>query len=152
MRRPGVVIVLAVLLIIEAIIFGSVGFFVYQAAELVWAWRVPVIGVEFLARHVVGAVSGGLAVVALLTSFFFFRMHSNAWVVAVFVQGVALLVSLILYVGNAMNYVSERSIYGYLIYFVMLCGVFMVIYLNHSEVRLVFRVDKELPRGRRYAR
>lgn len=69
-----------------------------------------------------------LTILGLSGAIGFFRIWRSAWTQAVFVQGVSLLISLILYFIN-----KPRHIFLLMIY-----GVFMVFYLHYADVQAVF--------------
>ena len=60
----------------------------------------------------------------------FFRLWPNAWLNAILLQGLILLASLSFY------FFASRPVFAYLL---MLAGIFMTLYLNHSEVQSAFR-------------
>jgi small-conductance mechanosensitive channel len=77
-----------------------------------------------------------LGLVALLAGVGFFSLRPGAWVMAMLVQGLVLLVALAFYfLFQARNLL----LYGMMAYSVM-----MVIYLNYAEVPAVFRVQPAL--------
>ena len=69
-----------------------------------------------------------LTVLALWAAVGFFRLWSFAWDLAMFIQGAALLTSLILYFVNKPIHIN----------FLMLTGIFMVLYLNYADMRSFF--------------
>lgn len=76
----------------------------------------------------------GLGILALLASAGFFRLWASAWLNAIMVQGLSLLMALGLYL-------REKPFYAYLM---MLCGIFMVLYLNYSEIITAFRSERKI--------
>ena len=78
---------------------------------------------------VMGVVFVSLSVLAILAAIGFLRLRRAAWTVALLVQGSALLIALILYF-------REKPWYAYIL---MLCGIFIVLYLNTYDVRMAFR-------------
>ena len=73
-----------------------------------------------------------LAFLTLMTSIGFFRIWTTAWLLAISIQGLSLLLSLNIYF-------SQRS---FLIYPILLYNIIMVIYLNYSEVISLFRAKQ----------
>jgi hypothetical protein len=72
-----------------------------------------------------------LGLLALATAFGFLRLRPGAWVMAMLVQGLTLLVALIFYV----RYRPQ----GGIVYGMMIYAIIMVLYLNYAEVPAVFR-------------
>jgi hypothetical protein len=69
-----------------------------------------------------------LTVFAFVAAFGFFRLWPNAWTQAMFVQGASLALALIFYfIGKPPH-----------IYIIMVCAIFMVLYLNYANVQDVF--------------
>jgi hypothetical protein len=79
-----------------------------------------------------------LAPLALWASLGFLRRWRNAWLNAMLLQGLCLMMALAIYFGHGKP--------GYA-YVVMGYCVFMVIYLNHYEVQEVFRTRPALEEG-----
>jgi hypothetical protein len=75
-----------------------------------------------------------LAGLSLLSALGFFRLWLNSWLMAMLLQGLCLLNALIIYFQNGPAYS-----YGIMTY-----AIFMVIYLNHYEVRGAFHARKLL--------
>jgi hypothetical protein len=82
----------------------------------------------------IGVVFVLLACLALFTAFGFWRRWRNAWLNAMLLQGLCLMIALALYFRDRPPYV-----YGLMFYCVT-----MVLYLNHYEVQEAFRA-KPLP-------
>jgi len=78
-----------------------------------------------------------ISVAVLLTSIAFLALWRHAWTLAVFLQGLILLASLIIYFYAHHPY----------IYLVMLFSIFLVFYLNYYEVRITFQVLPGSPTG-----
>ena len=70
-----------------------------------------------------------LALSALLAAVGFLRVSRGAWLSALLVQGLSLLMALILYFRGKPTH----------IYLMMLYGIFMVLYLHQAEVQTAFR-------------
>jgi len=127
-KRPWPVTALGLLLIVQAVALGSLGFFFLSpfgpqltlTSEIIRA-NLPAIskGLGFIA----------LALLTLLTAFSFLRLRRGAWVNAVLLQGIGLLTALGFYF-------YERQTFAYVM---MLYGIGMVLYLNHAEVQAAFR-------------
>ena len=71
-----------------------------------------------------------LSLLAILAAISFLRLWRNAWTNAMLLQGFTLLIALILYFTGKPFYV----------YILMLYSIFMVLYLNHYEVQVAFRL------------
>lgn len=70
-----------------------------------------------------------LGLMALAATIGFFRLWPAAWITAVSVQGISLLLTLVLYA-------NEKPVY---IYWIMVYCIVLVAYLNHSEVKPAFQ-------------
>jgi hypothetical protein len=79
-----------------------------------------------------GWAFASLAILALITAVRFLRLRHTAWVHAMLLQGLSLLLAIGLYL-------QERPFYVYLI---MLNCIFMVLYLNYSDVQVAFRSEE----------
>lgn len=148
-RRPWAVTALSLLLLLEALIFGGTSVLLLLTTEaLIWTWQVPIFGYEILANQGVAVTAALLALLSLVTAPLFFRLRARAWVLAMLIQGLTLVACIYLYMGNAMEYVEEVELtyLFYLLYFTMAYGIFMVVYLNHTDVQLVFRT-RSTPRS-----
>jgi hypothetical protein len=69
-----------------------------------------------------------LTILALVAGIGFLRLWRGSWLLAMFLQGGALLLAIILYLIKKPNH----------IYLLMLSGIFMVLYLNYADLRIVF--------------
>jgi hypothetical protein len=76
-----------------------------------------------------GVIFLPLAALALVATLGFWRLWTTGWILAMSVQALSLLITLIFYFRNASG--------GY-IYLVMMYCIGMVAYLNHSDVKRVF--------------
>ena len=70
-----------------------------------------------------------LAVLALIASFGFLRLHRLGWICAMLLQGLCLLLALSLYI-------REKSPLAYAL---MLYDIILVLYLNYSDVQSTFQ-------------
>ncbi|MCJ7625096.1 MAG: hypothetical protein MUO76_16470, partial [Anaerolineaceae bacterium] len=73
-----------------------------------------------------------LTILALWSAIGFFRLWCIAWTSAMFVQGASLLISLILYFLSKPIHIT----------FLMISGIFMVLYLNYADIQNYFQVRK----------
>ncbi len=135
-RRPWTVTANALLLLLEAAGFmGASGLFLgplgthWLVTPRDWgpSWDAS------RAAVAAGLVFGLLAVLALAAAVGLLRLSHGAWLTAVMLQGVELLIALVLYFGR-------RPAYAYVM---MLYGVFMVLYLHQAEVQAAFRSDTD---------
>lgn len=78
-----------------------------------------------------------LGLLALLTSLSFLRLRARARDRAMLLQGIALSLALFLYLGEGPAF----------IYPIMFYGIFMVLYLQHPDVRACFPYDVVEGRG-----
>jgi hypothetical protein len=81
-----------------------------------------------------GALYLLLAILALISALGFFRLWLNSWLTAMLLEGLCLIVALILYFQGRPDYTFGLMAYA----------VFMVVYLNHYEVRDAFHAHKLL--------
>ena len=77
-----------------------------------------------------------LGILALVAAAGFFRPRPGAWVMAMLVQGLTLLITLLFY----FRYRSENLF----LYAIMVYSIIMVLYLNYAQVPLVFRGQPDL--------
>lgn len=115
-----------VLLLLQAVGLSVVGASNFSALR--FEAPIPLNGPE-------GAIVGSgflfLTFLALLAAVGFLRLWSGAWLVAMLLQGLSLVMALLLYL-----YLQE--IPGYL-YAAMLYYILVVLYLNSQDVRTVFQ-------------
>lgn len=129
-KRPWSVTANALLLLIE------MGGFVLMAAlylgplgrPAVWPLS-PALWTEQRAAVLSGFVFVLVAALALAAAVGFLRLARGAWLLAVLVQGIQLLVALILYFEHRPSYV----------YLMMIYGLVMVLYLHQDDVQAAFR-------------
>ena len=77
--------------------------------------------------YVVGGIWGVLSILAWISALSLWKMHSNAWVLAMIIQMLALISALVGYLRGSTNYLA------------MLLGVVIVFSLNNQEVQNAFR-------------
>lgn len=123
-ERPWPVKILTWLLALEGVLLGLMGFFNLQGGGSV---------MDRLADRPFFASVVPLSLLALIAVIGFVQLRPGAWVVAMLLQGMLLLMALIAYFSSAED---EPMLYVMLLY-----GVVMVLYLNYAEVPLVFRVQ-----------
>jgi hypothetical protein len=131
-RRPWPIKALSWLLLLQAAMFGLIAAFHTQALR----FDLRLTQEEYLANlpfGLRGLVFLALALLCLSAAAGFFRLWPAAWFNAVFAQGLSLLMALYLYF-------HERPFYCYAI---MIYGIWMVVYLNYTEVRAVFHSERE---------
>ena len=85
-------------------------------------------GAQLLVALNESAVLFLLTILTLWSAVGFFRLWPVAWTAGVFVQGGALLTSLILYFLNKPKHIV----------IMMVTGIFMVLYLNYADVQAIF--------------
>lgn len=81
-----------------------------------------------------GWAFASMAILALITAVRILRLRHTAWVHAMLLQGLNLLLAIGLYL-------QERPFYAYLM---MINSIFMVLYLNYSDVLLAFKSEEVL--------
>jgi hypothetical protein len=79
-----------------------------------------------------GVAFAALAVLATVTAIRIFRLRPSAWVHAVALQGMSLMLAIGLYLQSKPFYV----------YFIMTYCIFMVLYLNYSDILLALQADQ----------
>jgi hypothetical protein len=135
-RRSRTVVILGTLLIVETLVLAFSGLLHLLTANKVLS--APAGLVLFLQElstrdgvvHIpFGIIFLPLALLSLFATIGFFRVWRVAWVTAMSVQGLSLLMTLILYF-------DERPKY---IYVIMIYCIFLVAYLHHSDVKKRFR-------------
>jgi hypothetical protein len=130
-KRNWPVIILGLLLLLQSISLFFVGGIYALFIEFDWTLSVE----DYLVNIPLGLRGGvliALGVLAFLAAVGFFRLWLGAWLNAVMVQGTSLLIMLFLYF-------HERPFY---IYLYMVFNIFMVIYLNYSEVKESFHSQR----------
>lgn len=136
-NRPWPVKAVGLLLFLQAVGMFGMGLFYLDTSDL--ADRlIETVGPDIRAvfQYVTGDAVAGifliqLSLLALLAGFGFWRMRRNAWMNAMLLQGLSL--SLVL-----VRYFTGAKTLG--MYILMAYAVFMVLYLNHYEVRMAFRL------------
>ncbi len=140
-RRSRRVIILGSLLIVETLVLAFSGLLhlltaneVLRAPEGLVLFYQRLITPNGIVQIPFGIVFIPLAFLSLFATVGFFRLWPLAWVTAMAVQGLSLLMALILYFQDRPSY----------IYVIMIYCIFLVAYLQHSEVKRMFR-PRELP-------
>lgn len=158
-KTPLLVVICGWLLVLESILFFLLGVFHFQFnngpalfTDLFSQWirgRTPV-NIDtvrsFILRLLANASSASLlealiesavlfvlTILALWTAIGFFRRWGIAWTAGLFVQSGTLLTALILY------FTSQP----FHIVFMMVSGIFMVVYLNYADVHTYFNRNKQ---------
>jgi len=135
--RPWPVTALGLLLLVQALALLGIG-----AGQLLAAsWKLG-ITLETVAGELPHALRGiffvALALLALLVAINFFQLRRRAWMSAMLVQGLGLLLALGVYLRDNPGSHPHYS------YVMLLYGLFMVIYLNYGEVQAAFRPRPEI--------
>lgn len=132
-RRSVPVTILTLLLLLQAIGLFLLGSTHLSQVDL--AWRLTpqalLVDVPLALRGFAFSMLGLLAIIAATG---FFRVWSYAWFYAMLLQGLSLLMALTIHF-------QERPAY---VYPIMLFGIFMVLYLNYSEVLSTFRTEESI--------
>ena len=138
-KRPWAVTVVSLLLLLQSIALFTLGAFSLIATS--WRFNITIeTVVEEFPHALRGTFFIALALLALVVAVNFFYLRSRAWISAMLLEGLTLLMALGVYLRG-------KAPYGYLM---MLYGIFMVIYLSYSEVQLAFRYKHAIsdPRDR----
>lgn len=120
-RRPFAVRALTVLLILQAVTFVIIGVVAIE-------WRQGLIPI--IINHAVELSYLVMAVLDLIAAMGFVRLRPASWLIAMLIQGLYLLLSLIDYVVNRPE--------TFAFYSLMALSVLIVIYLNYAEVPALF--------------
>ena len=135
-RRPWPATALGLLLLFQALALLSIG-----ALQLLNASLKLGITLDTVAEELPHALRGiffvALALLTLLVAINFLRLRPGAWLSAVLVQGLTLLLALSLYLRD---HPGGRL---HCLYLMMLYGLFMVVYLNYGDVPAAFRPRRE---------
>lgn len=123
-ERPWPIRVLTWLLALQGLLLALLGLFNMQGEGTV---------LMRVAEQPLYAAVVPLSVMALIAVIGFLQLRPGAWVVAMLLQGLMLLMALIAYFSQPLD---DAVIYAMLFY-----GVVMVLYLNYAEVPLLFRVQ-----------
>jgi hypothetical protein len=127
--RPWPVTVLGLLLLLQALGLLTIGFYMLALlSDLVQTRPVQPATIPAL-------VFTFLAPLALWASVGFLRRWRSAWLNAMLLQGLCLMIALAVYFSE------NKPAYGYV---VMAYSVYMVIYLNHYQVQEAFRTKPAL--------
>jgi hypothetical protein len=127
-RRNWPVLILGFLLLFQGLSSFFIGGLYAAIIEIDWA----ITAEDYLINIPLGLRGGvffAIGILAILAAIGFFRLWPGGWLNAVMVQGTSLLISLFLYF-------HEKPFY---IYLIMAFSIFMVIYLNYSEVKEAFQ-------------
>jgi hypothetical protein len=119
------------------LLFQAAGLLVLALYTLAWPFELAQITAEQPAA-VAALVFAFLAPFALWTSIGFLRRWRNAWLNAMLLQGLCLLIALAVYISQ------DKPAFAYV---VMGFSVYMVIYLNHYEVKEAFRTRAAFEEG-----
>lgn len=122
--RPWPVKALTLLLVVQGLGLILVGFFSVDLTAGLW---------DILTESSFYATLPPLGVLALAAATGFLRLRPGAWVVAMLVQGLSLLVALLFYFRYRPQ---DLLIYGMMVY-----ALIMVLYLNYAEVPAIFRAQ-----------
>lgn len=127
------VIILGWLLLFQAIGLALISAVNFSRINIEWE-LIPQDFYVDLPAGLRGWAFASMAVLALITAVRFLRLRHTAWVHATLLQGLSLLLAIGLYL-------QERPFYVYLI---MVNCIFMVLYLNYSDVLIAFRSEEDL--------
>jgi hypothetical protein len=119
------------------LLFQSAGLLALALYTLAWPLQLAQVIAE-QPSAVAALVFAFLAPFALWASIGFLRRWRNAWLNAMLLQGLCLLMALTLYISQ------EKPAFAYV---VMAFSVYLVIYLNHYEVKEAFRTRAAFEEG-----
>jgi hypothetical protein len=135
-KRPWPVTAIGLLLLLQAAGLFGLGAIYFAIVYLLDLWA-PLLALSaeelflgVLDNVLMSIIFIPLSLLAILVAIGFLRLWRNAWTNAMLLQGLTLLIALILYFTGKPFYV----------YILMLYSIFMVLYLNHYEVQVVFRL------------
>jgi hypothetical protein len=132
-QRPSSVVIATLLQVIQGA--GLLGYGIYQLITHGWELDIPVGGWRYIPFPLFESISSGLILTmlgafTLIVAVAFWFLWDPAWMAAMTMQGLGLVVGLINYLRDRPNYTG------------MVLGVVIVFYLNHGEVRQMFRWGK----------
>lgn len=131
-KRPRSVTVLAVLIFIEGLAMFLIGLFNFYWSEIYEAMQIEgVYPSDIIYASWTIGLALPLGVLALIATFGLLRLWPTAWLMAMIVQGVMLFFFLVIHFT-----VPETNTVEYV---VMTYAIFIVWYLNYSEVQASFR-------------
>ncbi|MBU0490799.1 MAG: hypothetical protein KKA73_21370 [Chloroflexi bacterium] len=142
--RPWAVTAVGLLLLLQAAGLAALGiihFVLVYFAELpapVVEWSAPLLLSVTTSRIYMSIISIQLAMLAIMAAIGFWRLWRNAWLTAMLLQGLCLLLALILY------FHSRPA----LVYVMMFYGILMVLYLNTQDVRATFQSRSTVADGK----
>lgn len=136
-RRPWPVTALGLLLLFQAVALLGIGTLQLLNASLKLGITLDTVAEE-LPHALRGIFFVALGVLALLVAVNFFQLRRAAWLSAMLVQGLNLLLALGIYLRD---HPGGRVHYCYLM---MLYGLLMVVYLNYGDVPAAFRPKPEI--------
>jgi hypothetical protein len=139
-ERPRSVTILAILLLIQAVALPDIGSF---RVNPVLHSQGGSIYIDLANAPVTALISIPLAILALVAAFGLLRLWRSAWLNAMLVQGMVLLFLLL---AHFQGKISDMADYGLLAF-----AIFIVIYLNYSEVKATFTPLPEHDEGDFYA-
>jgi hypothetical protein len=136
MKRPRSVTLIGTALLLHGLgltVFGGTLIGLILAHE--WGWLPPDNTAQVAALQLPGlltlvsiAVQG---IFGIVSSIGLLRMRPWAWLMAMIVQGISLIIYLVDYIRGAPNYVG------------MIFAVFVVFYLNQRDIQLLFDVSRQ---------
>jgi uncharacterized membrane protein YvlD (DUF360 family) len=133
-KRPRSVIILVIFQLLQSLTLLTYGSF--RVVTAAWPGNAWEFSLDFLATMLVQVITSGaglliLGLFTLIISGQLFRMKAYAWLMAMSLQGIILLTSLIAYLRHEPNYL------------LMTFGVVLVFYLNLNDIRAVMWGGRE---------
>ena len=133
-RRPSSVTIATLLQVFQGA--GLLGYGIYQLVTHGWELGISVRGWRYIPFPLFESLSSGiiltvLGTFTLIVAIAFWFLWDWAWMAAMTMEGLGLFVGLINYLRDRTNYTG------------MLLGIVIVFYLNHGEVRQMFRWGKK---------
>jgi hypothetical protein len=128
LTRRWSVTLLGMLLLFQSFVYIILG--IWQLPWLTFRWAFPWMLVGKFIPFIVGPLFIGFGLLALIATLSFFRLWPIGWMSAVMVQGLSLGFSLYLHFRHHPFYV----------YLIMIFCIYMVVYLNYSDVLAAFRI------------
>jgi hypothetical protein len=128
--RPWSVTLIGGLLLFQALTYLILG--VWQLPWFTFRWTFPWILVGKFIPYIIGPLFIGLSLLSLIAMFSFFQLWPIGWMSAVMVQGLSLGLSLYLHFRHNPFYVN----------LIMVFCIYLVIYLNYSDVLAAFRIGQ----------
>ncbi len=131
-KRPWPVLAATYLLFGQTAGLLAIGLYNFLTTDLAQLDQSGVMLTAILAALTNSIVFSALALLALVAAIYFLAGRPLAWPIAILIQGLVLLVSLVIYFRSPIFYA----------YLMMLSGVFMTAYLHHPDICAMYPQER----------